>query len=85
MHNDEVAAFEKARLELEERMQRAELGQGELEEWAKHKAYKKDKVALFIEVRRYIGVLQAWMFANMEWSLMSERYRTPEASKAPAA
>ncbi|MFY0575254.1 terpene synthase family protein [Cystobacter fuscus] len=81
-HNDTVAEFEKIWSELQARMQRAELGQGELEEWAKHEAYKKDKVALFIEVRRYVGVLQAWMFANMEWSLMSERYKSPEAPAA---
>jgi hypothetical protein len=31
------------------------------------------------EVRRYIDVLRCWMRANMDWSLMSERYRAPAA------
>ena len=31
------------------------------------------------EVRRYIDVLRCWMRANMDWSLMSERYRTSAA------
>ncbi|ATB38055.1 hypothetical protein CYFUS_003481 [Cystobacter fuscus] len=34
------------------------------------------------EVRRYIDVLRCWMRANMDWSLMSTRYKTPEAPAA---
>ncbi|OJH39823.1 terpene synthase family protein [Cystobacter ferrugineus] len=31
------------------------------------------------EVRRYVDVLRCWMRANMDWSLMSERYKAPAA------
>jgi hypothetical protein len=33
-------------------------------------------------VREYIDVLRCWMASNMEWSLMTERYRTPAPENA---
>ncbi len=69
MHNDEVRGFELLARESEETSIRA-ADRGEPPEgW--ERSYNPGALS-------YIDVLRCWMRSNMEWSLMSERYRTSE-------
>jgi hypothetical protein len=81
MHNLLVVIQQEQRCSLEQAMQRAaKLHDDEVRAFIELESRLPSwGEPLDTEVRRYVEVLKCWMRANMDWSLMSERYRVAAA------